>query len=172
MKRSMILVIIASILGASIAGYFGYRWYAQRKSYSQEILRTLAIIKPDAVRARNTGKILDKIEQEGFTIVDIRKVQLEREQAEKFYEAHKGKSFFHGLVDFMSSGPIVVVVLEKMNAVQGWRDLMGATDPAKAQEGTIRKLFGTNVGNNAAHGSDSLEAAEREIKFFFTDRMK
>lgn len=150
--------------------FFGYRWYAKRFLPSNTIEQTLAIIKPDAVRAHNMGKIVDRIEQEGFTILDLRKVHLEREQAENFYEMHKGKAFFHQLVDFMTSGPVVVLVLEKLNAISQWRKLMGATDPAKAEEGSLRKLFGTDVGRNAVHGSDTPAAAAREIKFFFADR--
>lgn len=131
--------------------------------------RTLAIIKPDAVKAKNTGKIIDRIEQEGFSIIGLAKLQLDKEQAESFYAVHKGRGFFNELVSFMTSGPIVVLALEKENAVKAWRDLMGATDPLKAEPGTLRKLFGTNVGENATHGSDSLENAAIELDFFFED---
>ncbi|MFA6527294.1 MAG: nucleoside-diphosphate kinase [Candidatus Babeliales bacterium] len=131
--------------------------------------RTLAIIKPDAVKALNTGKIIDRIEQEGFSIVGLAKIHLDNEQAEEFYAVHKERGFFGELVSFMSSGPIVVLALEKEGAVKAWRDLMGATDPVKAEPGTLRKLFGTNVGENATHGSDSLENAAIELNFFFED---
>jgi nucleoside-diphosphate kinase len=133
------------------------------------VQQTLAIIKPDAVAAKVTGKIIEKIEQAGFKIVDLRKIQLEKEGAEKFYAEHKTKTFFADLVSFMTSGPVIVMILEKEEAVNGWRELMGTTDPAKANEGTIRKLFGTSIEKNAVHGSDSLESAPREIKFFFSD---
>lgn len=129
--------------------------------------RTLAIIKPDAVQALNTGKIIDRIEQEGFSIVGLAKLHLTKEQAEEFYAVHNGRGFFEELVSFMSSGPVVVLALEKEGAVKAWRDLMGATDPVKAEPGTLRKLFGTNVGSNATHGSDSLENAAIELNFFF-----
>lgn len=131
--------------------------------------RTLAIIKPDAVKALNTGKIIDRIEQEGFSIAGLAKVHLDKEQAEEFYAVHKGRGFFNELVEFMTSGPVVVLALEKDGAVKAWRDLMGATDPVKAEPGTLRKLFGTNVGENATHGSDSLENAEIELSFFFEE---
>lgn len=131
--------------------------------------KTLAIIKPDAVAAKHTGKIIDKIEQAGFAIVGMKKLHMSKEQAEAFYAVHKERGFFGELVEFMCSGPVVVMALEKANAVQAWRDLMGATDPAKADAGTIRKLFGTNIGNNASHGSDSADNAKVEVKFFFPE---
>lgn len=130
---------------------------------------TLAIIKPDAVEAGNTGKIIDAIEAKGFDIIRLEKLMLEPEDAQEFYAVHKDRPFFGELVEFMSSGPIVVMALEKENAVQEWRDLMGTTDPAKAAEGTIRKRFGSNVGENATHGSDSAENAEIELAFFFPE---
>ncbi|MCB9492647.1 MAG: nucleoside-diphosphate kinase [Epsilonproteobacteria bacterium] len=128
---------------------------------------TLAIIKPDAVKAKNTGKIIDRIEQEGFNIIEMKKMHLQRKDAEAFYAVHKDRGFFGELVDFMSSGPIVVMALEKENAIAAWRDLMGATDPAKAADNTIRKLFGANVGENATHGSDAPDTAREELNFFF-----
>jgi nucleoside-diphosphate kinase len=172
MNRHTILYAFIGLVAAALVVFFGYRWYTKRFMPSNKIEQTLVIIKPDAVRSHYTGKIIDRIEQEGFTILDLRKVYLEREQAEKFYEAHKGKSFYHQLVDYMTSGPVVVMVLEKLNAITDWRDLMGATDPAKAKEGSIRKQFGTDIGKNAVHGSDSSAAAATEIKFFFADRIK
>ncbi len=128
---------------------------------------TLAIIKPDAVRAGNTGKIIDRIIAGGFRIRAMKMIHLTRAQAEGFYEVHRGKPFFAGLTEFMSSAPCIVMVLEKEAAVQAWRDLMGATDPAKADAGTIRKQFGASVGENATHGSDSDENAAIEIAYFF-----
>ncbi len=170
-KHTVLYVLVGLIVTIGIA-FLGYRWYSKRFMPSNKIEQTLAIIKPDAVLSHYTGKIIDRIEQEGFTILDMRKVYLEREQAEKFYEVHKGKSFYNQLVDYMTSGPVVVMILEKLNAITEWRDLMGATDPAKAKEGTIRKQFGTDIGKNAVHGSDSSAAATTEIKFFFADRIK
>src|SRR5438445_13842542 len=114
---------------------------------------TLAIIKPDAVSAGNTGKIIDRIIAGGFRIRALKMIHQTRQQAEGFYEVHRGKPFYEGLTEFMSSGPCVVMVLEKKDAVKGWRDLMGATDPAKADEGTTPKEFGSTVGANATHGS-------------------
>ena len=128
---------------------------------------TFAIIKPDAVRAGNTGKIIDRITAGGFRIRALKMIHQSRAQAEGFYEVHRGKPFYDGLTEFMSSAPCVVMVLEKEGAVKAWRDLMGATDPAKADAGTIRKEFGTSVGENATHGSDSDENAAIEIAYFF-----
>ena len=129
---------------------------------------TFAIIKPDAVRAGHTGKITDRIISGGFRIRALKLIQQSRRQAEGFYEVHRGKPFYEGLTEFMSSGPCVVMALEKEGAVKAWRDLMGATDPAKAAEGTIRKEFGGSVGENATHGSDSDENAALEIAYFFS----
>ncbi|MFA5306628.1 MAG: nucleoside-diphosphate kinase [Candidatus Babeliales bacterium] len=131
--------------------------------------RTLAIIKPDAVRAKNAGKIIDRIEAEGFNIVGMKKLNLSTKQAEDFYAVHKGKPFYAELVEFMTSGPVVVMALEKNNAIQTWRDLMGSTDPVKSAANTLRKLYGTNVGVNATHGSDAVQTAAVEIKFFFPE---
>jgi len=129
---------------------------------------TLAIIKPDAVGAGHTGKIIDRIIGGGFRIRAMKLIQQTRPQAEGFYEVHRGKPFYDGLTEFMSSGPCVVMALEKEGAVKAWRDLMGATDPAKADAGTIRKEFGGSVGENATHGSDSDENAAIEISYFFS----
>jgi nucleoside-diphosphate kinase len=129
---------------------------------------TLAIIKPDAVGAGHTGKIIDRIIGGGFRIRAMKLIQQTRRQAEGFYEVHRGKPFYDGLTEFMSSGPCVTMVLEKEGAVKAWRDLMGATDPAKADAGTIRKEFGGSVGENATHGSDSDENAAIEISYFFS----
>jgi len=129
---------------------------------------TFAIIKPDAVGAGHTGKIIDRIISGGFRIRAMKMIHQTRRQAEGFYEVHRGKPFYEGLTEFMSSGPCVVMALEKDGAVKAWRDLMGATDPAKADAGTIRKEFGGSVGENATHGSDSDENAAIEISYFFS----
>src|SRR6202171_6549022 len=129
---------------------------------------TFAIIKPDAVSAGNTGKIIDRIIAGGFSLRAMKMIHQSRRQGEGFYDLHRGKPFFEGLTEFMSSAPCVVMVLEKDGAVKAWRDLMGATDPAKADEGTIRKEFGSSVGENATHGSDSDENAAIEIAYFFS----
>ena len=129
---------------------------------------TFAIIKPDAVSAGHSGKIIDRIITGGFRIRAMKMIHQSRKQAEGFYEVHRGKPFYEGLTEFMSSGPCVVMALEKEGAVKAWRDLMGATDPAKADDGTIRKEFGGSVGENATHGSDSDENAAIEISYFFS----
>jgi nucleoside-diphosphate kinase len=129
--------------------------------------RTFAIIKPDAVGRRVAGQILDRIERAGFQVRAMRLSHLTKKEAEGFYAVHRGKAFFDGLTDFMSSGPAVLLVLEAPDAIRKWRDLMGATDPAQAAEGTLRKLFGTDIGSNATHGSDAPETAAYEIGYFF-----
>jgi nucleoside-diphosphate kinase len=131
--------------------------------------RTLAIIKPDAVAAGHTGKILDAIQDAGFTIRAFRLVQLTRAEAEGFYAVHRGRPFFDELTAFMSSGPCVPIVREKAGAVQAWRDLIGATDPAEAAEGTIRQRFAESKGRNAVHGSDSAENGRIEANYFFPE---
>ena len=132
--------------------------------------RTLAIVKPDAVRRGLTGDILKRIESSELKIVALRKIQLSRADAERFYEVHKAKPFFKGLCDYMTSGPVVVAVLQGEGAITKWRQLMGATDPKKADPGTIRKDFGLNVEQNSTHGSDAPETAAQEISFFFPTR--
>jgi nucleoside-diphosphate kinase len=129
---------------------------------------TFAIIKPDSVAAGNAGKIIDRIIKGGFRIRAMKTIHQTRNQAEGFYEVHRGKPFYDGLTEFMSSGPCIVMVLEKEAAVKAWRDAMGATDPAKADAGTIRRDFGSSVGENATHGSDSDENAAIEICYFFS----
>ncbi len=126
------------------------------------------MIKPSAFAAGYTGNILAKIEEGGYTIKALKKISLSKEQAGHFYEMHRGKPFYEELTNFMSSGPIVAAMLEKENAVESFRSFIGATDPAKAEEGTIRKLYGKSLGENAIHGSDSDESAERESAFFFS----
>jgi nucleoside-diphosphate kinase len=129
---------------------------------------TFGIIKPDAVRTGNAGKIIDRILQGGFNIRGMKLVHQTRKQAEGFYAVHAGKGFYEELTEFMSSGPCIVMALEKENAVKAWRDLMGATNPAEAGEGTLRKDFATSIGENAVHGSDSDENAAIEISYFFS----
>ncbi len=131
--------------------------------------RTFSIIKPDATRRNLTGKVNAVIEDAGLRIVAQRRIQLTRAQAEKFYEVHKERPFFGELVEFMMSAPVVVQVLEGENAVARYREVMGATNPAQAADGTIRKLFAESVGENSVHGSDSLENAKLEMVQFFTD---
>ena len=129
---------------------------------------TFGIIKPDAVRGGNMGQIIQRITSDGFKIRALKLLHMTLAQAEGFYDVHRGKTFFPGLTEFMSSAPCVVMVLEKNGAVTAWRDLMGATDPAKADMGTLRKEFGASVGENAVHGSDSDENAAIEIAYFFS----
>ena len=129
---------------------------------------TFGIIKPDAVGAGQTGSIIQRILDSGFKIRGLKLIKMSREQAEGFYAVHRERPFFAGLTEFMSSGPCVVMALEKEGAVKAWRDLMGATDPAKADPGTLRKEFGGSVGENAVHGSDSDENAAIEISYFFS----
>lgn len=131
--------------------------------------KTLAIIKPDAVNNKHIGDIINMIEKHGFTIIRLQKMQLSADQGRIFYAQHKDKPFFEELVNFISSGPAVVMVLEKENAIKDWRELMGATDPLKALEGTIRKKYGASIGANAVHGSDSPKAAVFEIQQFYPD---
>ena len=128
---------------------------------------TFGIIKPDAVKKGFTGEILSMIEKNGFRVVGLKKVRLNKEKAEGFYFVHRERPFFNSLTDFMSEGPIVVMVLEKDNAIADWRKLMGATNPADADSGTIRKTFAENIERNAVHGSDSPESAAIEIPYFF-----
>ena len=128
---------------------------------------TFAIIKPDAVRARAAGKILQRIEDEGFQIRAMRLVNLSKRDAEGFYAVHRERPFFSSLTTFMSSGPAIVLALEAPDAIKKWRTLMGATDPAKADAGTLRKEFGRSIENNATHGSDAPETAAFELSYFF-----
>ena len=130
--------------------------------------RTFAIIKPNAFADGNAGKILARIYEEGFKVVGLKKLYLSKVEAEGFYYVHKERPFFGELTDFMSSGPCITMVLEAENAIQKWRDLMGATNPAQAAEGTLRKLYGASVGENATHGSDAPETAAFEIGYFFS----
>ena len=132
--------------------------------------RTLSIIKPDAVAKNVIGKIIDRFETNGLRIAAMKKIKLSKEDAAKFYEVHKERPFFNDLVEYMTSGPVVVMVLEGENAVAKNRELMGATDPKEAAPGTIRADFAESIEANAVHGSDSLENAQKEIAFFFAGR--
>ena len=129
--------------------------------------RTFAIIKPDAVAAHYTGRIIQRIEEAGFTIRAMRLTSLTRNEAEGFYAVHRERPFFASLTTFMSSGPCVVMALEAPDAIKKWRTLMGATDPGKADAGTLRKEFGASIENNATHGSDAPETAAFELGYFF-----
>jgi len=129
--------------------------------------RTLMLVKPDAVKRNLEGKIIAHVQEKGFKLVALKKLKLTKEQAQQFYYVHKERPFFDELTDFMSSGPIVAMVWEGENAISKIRDIMGATNPEEAEEGTLRKLYGTNIGENAVHGSDSKESADFEIPFFF-----
>ena len=131
--------------------------------------KTLCIIKPDAVKNRNTGKIYDRIISAGFEIKSAKLLRMTQSQAEGFYAVHKERPFFGELTEFMSSGPCMVLALQKENAVEEWRKTIGATNPEEAENGTIRKDFATNIQENAVHGSDSDENAKKEIGFFFSD---
>ena len=129
--------------------------------------RTFAIIKPDAVKAGNAGKILARIEAAGFQVRGMRLQHLSQKEAEGFYAVHKARPFFGELTAFMSSGPCVLLCLEAPDAIKKWRDTMGPTDPAKADPGTLRRDFGTSIGNNATHGSDAADTAAFELGYFF-----
>ena len=129
--------------------------------------RTFAIIKPDAVKKGAAGRILARIEEAGFRVCAMRMLHMTKKEAEGFYDVHRERPFFGGLTDFMSSGPCIVMCLEAADAISKWRDLMGATDPAKAAAGTLRKEFGASIDNNATHGSDAPETAAFELGYFF-----
>lgn len=132
--------------------------------------KTYTMVKPTAMRKGYMAAIMNKITEGGFKILAAKMTKLSKDEAEAFYAIHKGRPFFEELTTFMSSGPIMAIVIEKENAVEAYRNYIGATNPAEAAEGTIRKLYGTNIGENAVHGSDSDENAANEIKFFFSDR--
>jgi nucleoside-diphosphate kinase len=131
--------------------------------------KTFAILKPDAVEDRITGKLVSMIEDASFDIIRMQKIRMNPEQAREFYAVHKDKPFYGELVDYMISGPVVIMVLQKDDAIKAWRTLMGETNPAKAAPGTIRNLFGKSIGRNVTHGSDAPETAVREIKQFFPE---
>lgn len=140
---------------------------AETQKRNSTVERTYAMIKPDAVKAGNAGKIIARIEAEGFKIVGMKKVHVTLAQAQAFYAVHKARPFFGELTEFLSSGPVIAMVLEKENAIKAWRDLMGATNPAQAEPNTLRKLYAASIGENAVHGSDAPETAAQEIPFFF-----
>lgn len=131
--------------------------------------RTLVMIKPDGVERNLIGKIISIFEEKGLKVIALKKLRLSKKQAKAFYIVHKNRPFYESLTDYISSGPIVAMVLEGENAIKKVREIMGATDPAEAEEGTIRKLFGVNKEKNTVHGSDSPESAEKEIYFFFSE---
>ena len=131
--------------------------------------QTLSIIKPDAVERNLTEEIKNEFKSNGFEIKNEKKIKLEKSEAEKFYQVHQSKSFFNDLCEYLSSGPILVMILEKFNAVMDNRNLMGATDPQKAEEGTLRKKYGISIDKNSVHGSDSIDNAKIEIDFFFSN---
>ena len=131
--------------------------------------QTLSIIKPDAVERSLEGEIKEMIKKSGFQILKEKKIQIEKSEAEKFYKVHETKPFYNDLCNYLSSGPIVVMILQKENAVKGNRDLMGATNPKDAEDGTIRKRYGISIDKNSVHGSDSVDNAKIEIDFFFKD---
>jgi nucleoside-diphosphate kinase len=131
------------------------------------IERTFAMIKPNAVSNKHVGEIVDAIEKAGFNIVEMKRMQLSLDLAKEFYEIHSERPFFGGLTNYIASGPVVAMVLEKENAILAWRDLMGATDPKDAEDGTIRKRFGVDIDDNATHGSDAPETAKIESELIF-----
>ena len=133
------------------------------------IEQTLSIIKPDAVERNLENEIKEMFKNNGFSILKQKKIQIEKSEAEKFYKVHETKPFYNDLCEYLSSGPVVAMVLEKENAVSSNRQIMGATDPKNANEGTIRKQFGISIDKNSVHGSDSVENAKKEINFFFKD---
>ena len=133
------------------------------------IEQTLSIIKPDAVERNLESEIKEMFKNQGFKIIKEKKIKIEKSEAEKFYKVHETKPFYNDLCDYLSSGPIVVMVLQKENAVKGNRELMGATDPKDAEDGTIRKKYGISIDKNSVHGSDSVDNAKIEIDFFFND---
>lgn len=132
--------------------------------------KTLAIIKPDAIKKKVIGKIIQSIEDEGFKISGLRMFHLSKEEAKGFYIIHKDKPFYGSLTDFMSSGEIIIMILERENAIALWRQVMGVTDPALAEPGTLRHSFGFSIERNAVHGSDSPDTAEWEINYFYKDK--
>jgi nucleoside-diphosphate kinase len=130
---------------------------------------TLGIVKPDGVRRKLVGRVIQKIEESGLVLRGMKVLQMTREDAQRFYAVHEGKPFYHSLVEFMTSGPIVVMVLGGHGSIERWRDIMGATDPARAKYNTIRREFGTSIEKNVVHGSDSETTAKTEVAFFFRE---
>lgn len=172
MKRILAIILAVFIVLLAVIGVrnlVSLKDDVTTSAQTQSIEKTFAFIKPDAIAAHNSGKIIDLIEKDGFNILGMKKIQLSKNQAEKFYAVHKNRPFFNDLVTYMSSGPVIALVLQKDNAVQAWRDLMGSTNPEQAAAGTVRKLYGTDITHNATHGSDSKENAEIETRQFFND---
>ena len=165
MNKTTLILGAVAVAAVALTVFFGFKKYVSKGSME----RTFAIIKPDAVRAKNSGKIIDLIEANGFEIIRMEKIQMSKDTAKNFYGVHKDRPFFGELVDFITSGPVIVLALEKEGAIKAWRDLMGSTNPEQAAEGTVRKLYGTNIGNNATHGSDAPETAKIELALFFPD---
>lgn len=166
MKMSQKLIPTILVIIASLFLVFMYKKSCKESQANKEV--TLAIIKPDAVAANNSDKIIDLIKQNGFKILGQEQINLSKERAQAFYAIHKDRPFYKDLVKFMSEGPVIVLALSKENAVADWRKLMGTTNPENAEANTIRKLFGTTVQRNATHGSDSVENGKKEVKFFFS----
>lgn len=172
-KKNFYTLILAALAAVSIIALY----YLSKKSdccgschtHPHQIERTFALIKPDAVAAGKADAIIQAIKDRGFTIVGQRELTIDKETAEKFYEAHQYKPFYPDLVTFITSGPAVALALEKEDAVADWRELMGTTNPEQAAEGTLRKTFGTDIGHNAVHGSDSSDSAAQELKLFFPE---
>lgn len=169
--KILIGVIFIGIFLVAVDIYFTNRLFSS-KPKDKNIEYTLAIIKPDAVSSKYTGKIIDRVEHEGFEIIKIKKHHLTPQQTELFYAIHKDRPFFHNLIKFMSSSPIIIMILEKENAIDKWRKLMGNTNSMQAEENSLRNIFGTDIEKNAVHGSDSPKTAKQEIHFFFPTFMK
>ena len=162
-----IVILLALLSGSIYAGPCSPKAAVKAAQTINEVLHTLALIKPDAVTNKYIGQIIELIEKNGFHIARMEHKQITKQEAEKFYAEHKGKPFFKALVEYITSGPVVILALKKENAVADWRKLLGKTDPKQANVGTIRKMFAESKERNAAHGSDSLTSAQRELAFFF-----
>lgn len=173
LKKNFYTLILAALAVLSIVALY----YLSKKSkccgschaHTHQVERTFAIIKPDAVAAGKAQEIIKAIEDRGFTVVAQRELTIDKETAEKFYGVHADKPFYGELVNFITSGPSVVLALEKEDAISDWREFMGATNPTEAAEGTLRKTYGTDIGHNAVHGSDSSDSAAQELKLFFPE---
>lgn len=164
----MIVSTIIAVLAIFILLNLGnFKKLLEVKTNCEPFEKTFAIIKPDAVQVKNTGSIIDIVEHHDFVILKLEKLVISTKQAEEFYAIHKDRPFFKDLINYITSGPSIIMVLQKEHAIKDWRALMGATDPAKASEGTIRKLFGTDITHNAVHGSDSIDNAKKEIQLFY-----
>ena len=172
-KKNFYTIMLVALAALSIIALY----YLSKKStccgdchaHPHQVERTFALIKPDAVAAGKAQEIIQAIKDRGFTVVAQQEVTLDKDTAEKFYGVHADKPFYADLVTFITSGPAIVLALEKENAVADWRELMGATNPEQAAEGTLRKTFGTDIGHNAVHGSDSSDSAAQELKLFFPE---